>query len=110
MLDTGQGIPCQPANFLRALRTIPEASALGLIFSEANSMSKTSVPRLIQSWNRFILQQIHLQCTEKIKKPSSVSDSYDKQLAGHLSSADWSRSSPAKKVSEVSDSELASIS
>ena len=39
-----------------------------------------------------------------------MSDSSDKQLAGHLSSADWSRSSPAKKVSEVSDSELASIS
>ena len=61
MLDTGHGFPCQPANFLRALRTIPEASALGLIFSEASSMWRTSVPRLIQSWNRFLLQQIHLQ-------------------------------------------------
>merc|ERR1719481_392693 len=71
MLDIGQGIPCQPANFLRALRTIPEASALGLIFSEANSISRTSVPRLIQSWNRFILQQIHLQCTEKVEKRAS---------------------------------------
>merc|ERR1719341_3019620 len=114
MLDTGHGIPCQPANFLRALRTIPEASALGLVFSEANSMSKTSVPRLIQSWNRFILQQVHLQCTETLKKPSTILDSPSPAplgLATQLASPDWSRSSPAKKVSDtVSDSELASIS
>merc|ERR1719431_531608 len=63
MLDIGHGIPCQPANFLRALRTIPEASALGLIFTEANTITRSSVPRIIQSWNRFILQQIHQQCT-----------------------------------------------
>jgi len=113
MLDTGQGIPCQPANFLRALRTIPEASALGLIFSEANSMSKTSVPRLIQSWNRFILQQIHLQCTETVKKssPEPSSSSVTSSLNSQLSSSDWSRSSPMKKSGDaVSDSELASIS
>jgi len=114
MLDTGHGLPCQPGNFLRALRTIPEASALGLIFSEANSMSRTSVPRLIQSWNRFILQQIHQQCTAT-KVGRAVSDPpsppRDKGLAAQLASADWSRSSPAKRSPDtVSTSELASIS
>ena len=114
MLDIGHGIPCQPANFLRALRTIPEASALGLIFSEANSMSRTSVPRLIQSWNRFILQQVHLQCTEKLKRSPALTDSPSPAptgLAAQLVSSDWSRSSPVKKMSDtVTDSELASIS
>jgi len=114
MLDTGHGIPCQPANFLRALRTIPEASALGLVFSEANSMSRTSVPRLIQSWNRFILQQVHLQCTEKLEKHTTGLKTPSPPplgLAAQLASPDWSRSSPAKKTSDtVSPSELASIS
>ncbi len=66
MYNLGQGMPCQPANFLRALRTIPEASALGLIFSEANTITRSSVPRIIQSWNRFILQQIHQQYTDNM--------------------------------------------
>merc|ERR1719383_296930 len=99
MLDTGQGMPCQPANFLRAFRTIPEASALGLIFSEANSISRTSAPRIIQSWNRFILQQIHQQCTDEKGATSdsrSVTPPPLKSLPSQLSAAsvDWSRSSP----------------
>jgi PAB-dependent poly(A)-specific ribonuclease subunit 2 len=115
MLDTGHGIPCQPANFLRALRTIPEAAALGLIFSEASSMWRTSVPRLIQSWNRFLLQQVHLQCTdtarEGVREPSP---SPCVSLAAQLASPDWSRSSPAKRTGEdkesMSKEELASMS
>merc|ERR1719495_1250578 len=110
MLDTGQGIPCQPANFLRALRTIPEASALGLIFSEASSMWRTSVPRLIQSWNRFLLQQIHLQCTDAAEESRET-----QQPSLALSNNDWSRSSPAKRTAGESNNgmskeEYASIS
>ena len=110
MLDTGHGFPCQPANFLRALRTIPEASALGLIFSEASSMWRTSVPRLIQSWNRFLLQQIHLQCTEAAEESREM-----QQPTLALASNDWSRSSPAKRTAGdssngMSKEEFASIS
>jgi PAB-dependent poly(A)-specific ribonuclease subunit 2 len=115
MLDTGHGFPCQPANFLRALRTIPEASALGLIFSEASSMWRTSVPRLIQSWNRFLLQQIHLQCTEVIETgPNRMDIPAHSSLAAQFTSPDWSRSSPAKRTSgdsgSMSKEEVASIS
>ena len=117
MLDSGHGIPCQPANFLRALRTIPETSALGLIFSEASSMSKANVPRLIQSWNRFILHQIHLQCTEKVdkvdddeegKKDDQISEGSDKKEESpeKVNTTDWSRSSPSKKTSAVTTGEL----
>ena len=105
MLDSGHGIPCQPANFLRALRTIPETSALGLIFSEASSMSKANVPRLIQSWNRFILHQIHLQCTEKVEKTTEKSEDEtgnSDAVSAPGPSTDWSRSSPSKRMSESS--------
>ena len=68
-------------------------------------MAKTNVPRLIQSWNRFILHQIHQQCTEKCDKA-------DKEDSPPKPAADWSRSSPSKKNSEslVSSEELANIS
>jgi len=111
MLDIGQGMPCQPANFLRALRTIPEASALGLIFSEANTITRSSVPRIIQSWNRFILQQIHQQYTDNLPgegRSSSPSPSGAKLTASLL---DWSRSSPSKRTPDpAAIAEIESIS
>ena len=68
MMDISPGMPCQSANFLRALRTIPEASALGLIFTESNAVWGCNVPRLVQSWNRFILQQIYVQISPSAGK------------------------------------------
>ena len=65
MMDISPGMPCQSSNFLRALRTIAEASALGLVFVEQSTVWKSNVPRLVQSWNRFILQQINAQSTVK---------------------------------------------
>ena len=99
MMDISPGMPCQSSNFLRCLRTIPEASALGLIFTDQNAVWKSNVPRLIQSWNRFVLQQIHVQS-------SNTGKSYEVGRKG------WQArmSSPMKTARPSTQTELEDIS
>ncbi|KAK0057343.1 PAB-dependent poly(A)-specific ribonuclease subunit PAN2 [Biomphalaria pfeifferi] len=60
MLDLQKGNTCQATNFLRAFRTMPQVSALGLVLHDADESSgRVDFPRLIQSWQRFVLMQIH---------------------------------------------------
>eukprot|EP00095_Tigriopus_kingsejongensis_P002899 maker-scaffold336_size202805-snap-gene-0.16 protein:Tk02899 transcript:maker-scaffold336_size202805-snap-gene-0.16-mRNA-1 annotation:"pab-dependent poly -specific ribonuclease subunit pan2" len=83
MMDISPGLPCQSSNFLRALRTIPEASALSLVFSDQHSMWACNVPRLIQSWNRFILHQISNQLNVyELGLPSATRRRYRNSSSG----------------------------
>ncbi|KAK3589026.1 hypothetical protein CHS0354_007971 [Potamilus streckersoni] len=67
MLDKQKGHSCQASNFLRAFRTLPEASALSLILGESEEiLLRVNLGHLIQSWQRFIHQQIHSETFTKI--------------------------------------------
>ncbi|CAH0563719.1 unnamed protein product [Brassicogethes aeneus] len=68
--NASQNQPCQPGNFLRAFRTVPEASALGLILSDLHPEAKvkTDLCALIQSWNRFMLHQMHVELVENKRR------------------------------------------
>jgi len=48
--------PCQSANFLRVFRHIPEAVALGLLESKT-----IPVQQRVESFHRFLLNQLHLE-------------------------------------------------
>lgn len=94
----GQPVTVQPSNFLRAFRTLPEASAMGLLVAENHPeiKIKSTLPRLAQvsfqkyanfstslakfslcftqSWARFILQQLSSETLppNKMEKESAA--------------------------------------
>ncbi|KAL5006813.1 hypothetical protein ScPMuIL_015619 [Solemya velum] len=102
MLDIRKGYTCQASNFLRAFRTLPEAAALGLLLTEADETSgKVNWPRLIQSWHRFLQQQLHAETCIKIPVEEKVVESSD---LGTESPTNVSEATNADEKVEVSKS------
>jgi len=125
MLDSQKGNTCQEriqalvsqaTNFLRAFRTMPQVSALGLVLHDIDE-NRVDFPRLIQSWQRFVLMQIHEETKEPMdsssqeeqkSKAESKEDKKANKKAEENGSADTSakpggdsESNPEKKASET---------
>ncbi|KAF9355394.1 poly(A)-specific ribonuclease, partial [Mortierella sp. AD094] len=88
MLEDSNGQNCQARNFLRAFSTIPQASALGL-FEPDEPDIKTMYSTLIQNFNRFVLEQLHQECSldrattaTSLNPPSVLTPSPIQQIFG----------------------------
>ncbi|KAF9166067.1 poly(A)-specific ribonuclease [Mortierella sp. AD010] len=88
MLEDSNGQNCQARNFLRAFSTIPQASALGL-FEPDEPDVKTMYSTLIQNFNRFVLEQLHQECSldratavPSINPPPTLTPSPIQQIFG----------------------------
>ncbi|XP_048246742.1 PAN2-PAN3 deadenylation complex catalytic subunit Pan2-like isoform X1 [Haliotis rufescens] len=97
MLDTQKGQTCQASNFLRAFRTIPEASALGLCLSEAEEAAgKVNLPRLIQSWQRFVLQQVHSETAVKLESDTKSGAAAPAETSTEAATTEKKEQTPSK--------------
>ena len=72
MLDRSEGQSCQASNFLRAFRTLREASALGLLINWENEERKMNLGKLIQNWTRFVLQQLNQETDQQQQQGDST--------------------------------------
>ena len=61
MLESAPGTNCQATNFLRALDSLPQVRALGLIEPDRPKL-ETPYATLIQNFSRFLLDRAHQEC------------------------------------------------
>jgi PAB-dependent poly(A)-specific ribonuclease subunit 2 len=93
MLDMApKHVPCMANNFLRAFRTMPEASALNLIFPDDEAIRKTiNDAKLSQQWLRFILSQLDSEAAKGLcdvfESPEASSGGGDRSESSKGSSA-----------------------
>ncbi|KYQ92601.1 WD40-like domain-containing protein [Tieghemostelium lacteum] len=59
MMDNSVGKTVESSNFLRVLKQIPQASALGIILSSETPESPIPLPQLVSNLNRFLVEQLH---------------------------------------------------
>lgn len=100
MLQDSGGRNCHASNFLRAFSAIPQVSALGLFEPEVPDPS-TSYAALVQSLNRFLLEQIHYELTS----PSSPSGKGSGKRSSPPSSSSSSSPSPSPSPPSPSGSQ-----
>lgn len=90
LLDNQKGGSAPASNFLRSFRVSPQATALRLVLNNGAGSADVArrhgnLGRLIQSWNRFMLQQIHTD-TEKREDEheNDEGDHFSHSLIFHL--------------------------
>lgn len=70
MLKNGKGINCEGSNFLRTFRQIPQTSGLGLFETPADD--QVSLMRLVENFNRFILEQLNVESISNLPSNHSL--------------------------------------
>lgn len=104
MLDNQKGQTCQASNFLRAFRTIPEASALSLILAENEENDpRINLSRLIQSWQRFLFQQVH---AELCNKSQPVKEAKSEENLSKTSDQSLTKSEEENLAEQLSETSL----
>lgn len=68
MLEDSKGQNCQATNFLRVFSTFPQAETLGLLEPETPDR-KTSYSMMIQTFMRFLLEQLHQEIDQMKDNP-----------------------------------------
>nr|KAJ3418423.1 poly(A)-specific ribonuclease [Polyrhizophydium stewartii] len=82
MLEDSKGVNCQASNFLRAFASVQQANALGVVETENSNPADTqSYSVLIQTVNRFLLEQIHQELGARAASTTTSTPSHEEGLA-----------------------------
>ena len=83
MMDLGKRGTVEPRNFLRVLRQIPEASALGLLDVTEPTAELMLAPK-IQDFLRFLLEHLNKEVKEYRDLKPDLKDPRDNRIEAKL--------------------------